>query len=280
MQLETRHCALCGPTAKKRVKFPPRFSQSELTADIFSDPTLPENELSRIYSETRLNYDALESQIYDSYVPILDRAVGKLVQKRTFVEVGGGSGFMLRYGVERGFAVQTEIEPSRAAEARFCAPSLASRFLRRMFSRSLFSESSVDLVCFFQMLDHIYDPKSFLEDVFHVQAPGGVSIAIVHDTNALPTKMLRERSPIYGLWHTYLFNQQNIRCLFEAVGFTCVEVFPIPNDYALWYWLHALPLPDLIKRGTESALAKLRLSNRRLRLYAGNLAVIAQKSNE
>ena len=78
-----------------------------------------EDSVAALYEKSAVTYARQEEQIYDSYAPILDRALDGLEHRKAFIEIGGGRGFMLRYGHEHGFASQIEVEPSADAEKGF-----------------------------------------------------------------------------------------------------------------------------------------------------------------
>jgi SAM-dependent methyltransferase len=244
---------------------------------IYSDPATDPADVAGLYATSRVTYADLEEQIYASYAPILDRAVNKLPHRKAFVEIGGGRGFMLRYGAEKGFAEQIEIEPSADAEARFGPPSPTAHFYRGIFTPGVLPEGSASLVCFFQVLDHIPHPRSFLEEVLRVLQPGGLAVCVTHDTRALSARLLGERSPIFDIEHTYLFHRRNLAKLFEQTGFTEVESFPVRNRYAIRYWLHLAPLPARLKSLALKFLTRLRLADKPIELAAGNFGAIARK---
>jgi SAM-dependent methyltransferase len=298
--LETRHCALCGQGAPKRQKYAATFSLDDLNAAIFSarrqpdrrhfrlvecgtcgivysDPACSAANLAALYSESTVTYDDQEAQIYDSYAPVLDRALGKLRRRGTFVEVGGGRGFMLRYGAEHGFSELIEIEPSADAERRFDAPSDNARFLRSIFVPGALTEGSASLVCFFQMLDHLPNPTEFVQTVYQVLEPGGVAVCVTHDTSALSARVLGEASPIYDIEHTYLFNRTNLARLFERAGFVDTDAFRIANDYALQYWLNMAPLPKALKNPLARAFERTGVGRVRFPVYMGNMGIVARK---
>lgn len=300
--LVTRHCALCGPDSAKSLRYPATFRIEDLRPDIFSarrspdrihwqlvecescgmiysDPTCSADELAGLYTSSGVNYDEQESQIYASYAPILDRAVRHCQTRKSFLEIGGGSGFMLRYGVEAGFGEQIEIEPSANAGAKFRSPGPRAKFIQKMFDANCLPEKSVSLAVFFQMLDHVSDPLSFLENVYRSLEPGGVAVCVTHNVRALSARLLGERSPIYDIEHTYLFHPDNLPKLFAKAGFQPLEAFPISNRYSLRYWLRLAPLPGGIKTPLAAALRWLRIDRLRISLRAGNFAVIAKKES-
>jgi len=300
IRLQPRHCALCGPETAKKELFAPSFGPDDLNAEVFSarrtpdrrhfrlvecatcgmvfsDPACDPSELSSLYERGEVRYGPLENQIYRSYAPVLDEAAKISTGRGTFLEIGGGSGFMLRYGAERGFASQIEIEPSADAERKFSPPSASARFIRASFKKGLIPPGSASLACFFQMLDHVPDPRAFLEDVFDVLEPGGAAVCVTHDTSAFSARLLGERSPIYDLEHTYLFNPRNISRLFERAGFAQPRAFGVANRYETRYWLSLAPLPGAIKKHLLAGLEATGLAGLPLSLKAGNLAIIARK---
>lgn len=297
---ENRHCTLCGPTAQKQVKYAPSFSEADLTAEVFSarrspdkrhfrivecegcgilysDPACDPSLLKRLYEESAVNYGTQEAQIYDSYAPVLDRAVSGLKKRGTFLEIGGGRGFMLRYGAEKGFDEQIEIEPSKDAEAKFVPSSTQSRFIQGIFTQGALRSNSVSLACFFQMLDHVPNPALFVKDVFDVLETGGAGVCVTHNTRALSAKLLGERSPIFDVEHTYLFNPENMVKLFQKAGFEKVEAFPISNRYAMRHWLHLAPIPRSLKKIISAIMEATGLAGLRFPIRAGNFAVIGYK---
>ncbi len=305
MHLETRYCTLCGPNAPKNIKFPPKFSESDLNADIFSARRMPDRRhfrlvecgqcgiiysdpvcdpalLASVYQQSFVNYGSQEEQIYESYAPVLDRAMQHLsptdVKTGSFLEIGGGTGFMLRYGAHCGFSQQIEVEPSADAAKKFVPSSSQSKFIHGIFVPGVLPPSSVKFACFFQMLDHVPNPLDFLKSVYEVLEPGGVAVCITHNTNAFSARLLGERSPIYDIEHTYLFNIKNIAQLFSEVGFEKVEAFPVANRYALKYWMNMAPLPRFLKQNIILPVLNFtQLGEIKIKLNAGNLGAIAIK---
>lgn len=303
MELETRSCTLCGPEAAKHIKYRENFSLEDLNATIFSarrspdkrhfrlvtcgscgiiysDPACAPQKLEALYQDSQVHYTSQEDDIYASYVPVLDHAARLSPNRGAFVEVGGGRGFMLRYGAEHGYAEQIEIEPSRDAQAKFEAPSPNARFVCDIFRSGTIPANSASLVCFFQVLDHLPDPMQFVRDAFEVLEPGGVAVGVTHNTQALSARLLGERSPIFDIEHTYLFNRANLYKLFRQAGFSQVSTYGIGNCYTTRHWLHLLPSPPKVKARALSLLERARLADVRINLRAGNVAVVGVKPKD
>jgi SAM-dependent methyltransferase len=297
-KLEPRYCTLCGPEAGKKVKYPANFSAEDFSVKVFSarrapdrrhfqliecercrmiysDPACDPSHLATLYHDATVNYGEQEEQIYESYAAVLDRALPRVGKRGVFLEIGGGNGFMLRYGARHGFAEQIEIEPSKDAELKFKPASANARFIRGIFTRGTLPPASVSMACFFQMLDHVPDPFELVSAVFEALEPGGVVVSVTHNTQALSAKLLGERSPIFDIEHTYLFNPHNKSELFRKAGFDQVDAFSVANRYALRHWFHLAPVPG--KKTIAPVLEKTGLAGIPIKLNAGNFGVIGIK---
>lgn len=300
MEQEPRWCTLCGPGAAKKELYAANFSMADLRAStfsarrapdrrhfrfvecercgiIYSDPACPPEQLGELYAQSVVTYGPQEQQIFDSYAPILDRAVAGLSRRDLFVEIGGGTGFMLQYGVRAGFASQLEVEPSADAERRFVAPSARARFVRGILADNTLVEGSASLISFFQMLDHVPDPLHFLKLACRALEPGGVAVCVTHDTSAPLARLLGEANPIFDIEHTYLFNGANLRQMFAAAGFVEIETLSVANDYAARYWLDLAPVPASLKRALRRLLEGIGAADLRLNLKMGNVAAIGRR---
>jgi SAM-dependent methyltransferase len=298
LRLEPRHCTLCGPSAGKKVKYPANFDENDFSVAVFSarrmpdrrhfqlvecegcqmiysDPACDPSRLASLYQQATVNYTKQEEQIYDSYAAVLDRVLPLAKNRGTFLEIGGGNGFMLRYGAKHGFARQIEIEPSADAEKKFDPPTPNASFIQGIFKPGLLPTNSVSFACFFQMLDHVPSPADFLRSVYDVLEPGGVAVSVTHNTQAFSAKVLGERSPIFDIEHTYLFNPNNLSRLMAQVGFKQVDTFTVSNRYAMRHWLHLAPIPG--KKSLLPLVEKMGLGDVRVRLKAGNFGVVGVK---
>jgi SAM-dependent methyltransferase len=298
VRLEERACALCGPDAPTRVRYPATYSDEDFNARIFSARRTPDRrhfqlvecatcgmvfsnpagdpaELTSLSEQATVDYAQQEDQIYDSYAPVLDQALPMLKKRGTFLEIGGGRGFMLRYGHEHGFAEQVEVEPSEDAEQKFEPVGGTSRFVRDIFKGGLLPADSVSLACFFQILDHVPHPLSFLEDVHDVLEPGGVAVSVTHNTRAVSARVMGEKSPIFDIEHMYLFHPRNLSALYHRAGFSEVRAFPIANNYSFRHWLNMAPLPQ--KHRVLQVAERTGVASVRMPLRVGNFAVVARK---
>ena len=123
------------------------------------------------------------------------------------------------------------------------------------------------------------DPGALLDECWQVLKPGGLLLCLNHNIEALSARLLKERSPIIDLEHTYLYSPATMRRLVELHGFGVEHVGPVWNNYPLHYLTRLLPLPARFKLPLLHWLQRAPLGRRvRFSVPLGNLYLVAQKS--
>jgi SAM-dependent methyltransferase len=299
VELRPTRCAICGTEGEATEVYPARFSESDFTAVIFSarrppdrihyrmvrcnrcglvrsDPIADEQLLSRLYEGSDFDYEPETRNLQRTY----GRALGKLEalggQKGSLLEIGSGNGFFLEEALRHGYAEVTGVEPSRKAIAA-ARQDIRPRLICDLMRPGLFAPASFDVVCMFQLFDHVADPRALLDECRRVLRPSGLLLALNHDLGAASARLLGERSPIVDIEHTYLYDVGTMTALFQASGFAVREAGPIRNTYSLAYLIHLLPIPRVIKRiaGAVPGLRRLRLT-----VPLGNQYLVAQKRSD
>lgn len=95
--------------------------------------------------------------------------------------------------------------------------------------------------------------------------PNGSICIAVHNVNSFSAKLLKNRSPIFDVEHTFLYSKKTIKMLLEQVGFQDVIVHHYKNSYSLAYLVHLLPISrnfkiKLLNSSLGESLRKLRVT--------------------
>jgi SAM-dependent methyltransferase len=299
--LPTR-CASCGTEDNSETVYPASFDARAFTPAVFSarrspdrihyrivrcrecgllrsDPVAADDVLSDLYARSELHYEdeiANLVQTYGRYLAELDR-FGRA--KQALLEVGCGNGFFLEEALRQGYTAVRGVEPSSHAVSQ-APPDLREAIVVDVMRPGLFDEQSFDVICFFQVLDHLPDPGSVLEECFRLLRPGGLVLCLNHDAKALSARVLGGRSPIVDIEHTYLFDQATISRLFRSQGYRVLHTGRVRNKYSVRYLAHLLPLPGSAKRSLSAVLNATRLGRLRLSVSLGNLYAIAERPTE
>lgn len=194
----------------------------------------------------------------------------------TALEIGAGSGIFLRDLQRLGFAEVIGVEPSHAAAE--AAPADIRPHLRiGVFEPGDHAPGSLSLVCCFQTLEHVTDPRALTRAAFDLLRPGGLVAFVTHDYRAPINRLLGRRSPIIDIEHMQLFCPASLDRLLGEAGFVDIAIRAIRNRYPLRYWLRLLPLPGPLKPIALATAEALGLGGCGAALDVGNLLSVARK---
>ena len=145
-----------------------------------------------------------------------------------------------------GFTELIEIEPSLSAYES-ADKTLKPYFIVDMMRDGLVLDDSVDIVVIFHVLDHLPDPLLVLKLIYKMLKPGGSICIAVHNVNSISAKVLKNKSPIFDVEHTYLYSKKTIKKLLSQSEFKNIKVHHYKNSYSLAYLLHLIPINRNIK---------------------------------
>jgi len=241
-----------------------------------SSPILPEGELARLYAGSRVTYGSEAQYVGLTYAGYLREILPLLGTRDRLLEIGCGHGFFLERALDLGFSEVNGVEPSRHA-VEIASGRVRGSIRNDVFREGLFPAAHFDVVCAFQVFDHMAHPNEVLQECRRILRPNGLALFINHDAGAWTNRLLGERSPIVDVEHIYLYNRETMRRLFVKHGFDVLRVFPVENRYPLHYWWQMAPLPGGGKRGTLRYLRQSRMGNWTLSWKAGNLGLVARQ---
>ena len=242
-----------------------------------ADPVLDPERSAELYRASTFDYgDELEG-LRATYGDALDRLSAVVPGRGGLVDIGCGNGFVLEIALDRGWSEVRGVEPSADAIAQ-AAPTVRDLIVADIMRPSLFPDSSFDAVTLFQVLDHMPDPIALLRECREILRPGGAILALNHNVTAWSARLMRERSPIIDVEHTYLYSPATVRRLFEGAGFEVIGVGPVRNTYSLSYLLHLLPLPQKLKTAALPRLRSTRLGRVQATVPLGNLCLLARRA--
>jgi SAM-dependent methyltransferase len=297
--LPTR-CAICGTQGNAAEVYPARLGAVAFSSQVFSarrtpdgmhyrlvkcrscglvrsDPAAGSERLARIYSESSFDYLGEVENLratYGRYLRVLERYGGG---RGTLLEIGCGNGFFLQEALQQGYSGVFGVEPSTRAVA-VADPLLQPRIHVGVLRPGLFAPESFDVICLFQVLDHLPNAAEVLETCLQLLKPDGLVLCLNHNVDAVSSRLLGEASPIVDVEHTYLFGPKTLRRLFESCGFRVEEVEAAWNRYSLSYLVRLLPLPTFLKRPLVS-LARSKPGRLAISVPLGNSYLIARRAS-
>jgi 2-polyprenyl-3-methyl-5-hydroxy-6-metoxy-1,4-benzoquinol methylase len=281
MRYRNTLCAICESFDNSIEIFPENTDSTSATREIFSARRLPDRRHYRWVRcracnlfrsdpvlDINLNELYMKSTFdYGNEIPGLKKTYGRLVRMALkpqrpqghMLEVGGGNGFFLEEALNMGFDSVEGVEPSIAAVG-MASPEIRKYMKVSMFDDKCVADQSSDVIAIFHTLDHLEQPIEMLKTVHQKLRVGGKVVIAVHNIEAISARVLKSRSPIFDIEHTYLFSTNTLKMVLESAGFEDVIVKPYFNLYSLSYITHLLPIPrHLKKKILESKLNNLLL---------------------
>lgn len=292
-------CAICNIEGEARELYPANFNQADFNPEVFSarrlpdrihyrmvkckrcglvraDPVADPKVTTELYAQSSFNYNSELVNLKYTYKRYLAKLVGYSVRKNALLEIGCGNGFFLEEALVQGYAYIRGVEPSDKAIARARAD-LRSSIICGSLRPGLFKQGEFDVICMFQLFDHIANPGCLLDECFRLLKPNGLILCLNHNIAAIPARLLKERSPIVDIEHTYLYSPTTMIRIFTQHGFRIKESGSVSNRYTLSYLMRLIPLSVFLKRFVIALLNKTFFGQLALSVPLGNLYLIAEK---
>lgn len=145
------------------------------------------------------------------------------VSRGTLLEIGPGFGTFCAVAQESGLFKQVlAVEPTpQLAEA--CRKRGVEVIEKRIED---FDQSSVtaDVVCAFEVIEHLFEPRRFVRDIQRVLRPGGLLIVSCPNGQGFDIATLGAEALAVDAEHVNLFNPNSLRKLLEESGYAVQEV--------------------------------------------------------
>lgn len=149
----------------------------------------------------------------------LDGRTGRLL------EIGCGWGDFLLEAHRRGFEVNgIEFSPDATAVANKRLG--AERVKSGVLEENSFPPGCFDVIAFFDVIEHVRDPRQFLDRVGRLIRPGGMVMIVAPSLDSLSARLLGRHWMEYKIEHIYQFGRSSICCALEGTGFSDVTVEP------------------------------------------------------
>ena len=299
VDLRATCCAICGTQENATEVYPANFDVEALNPTVFSARRLPDRIhyrmvkcnacglvrsdpvadpalLAQLYQQSTFTYRDEVADLKRTYGRYLARLERFGANKVALLEIGCGNGFFLEEALTQGYRTVRGVEPSREAVAK-ASEQVRGQIVCDVMRPGLFEPAQFDVICLFQVFDHMPDPAALLDESSRVLQPGGLVLCINHDVKAFSARWLGERSPIVDIEHTYLYSPATMSRIFSAHGFQVRGAGPVYNRYSLHYLFRLLPLPPTLKRNGLGWLERSRVGRWRASVPLGNLYFVGQK---
>ncbi len=291
-------CAICDLNSPTTEVYESNFNISDLDVRTFSARRIPDRkffrwvkcgrcgllrsdpiinlDLSYLYTESTFDYASELEGLGETYSKIVAKACRQENLKYGILEIGGGNGFFLEEMYKLGFDRLLEIEPSNDAKTK-AKPHISANFLTSMFDEKVKLNQEFGLIASFHVLDHLRNPSEFLTLIHrNLRKEGEIAVA-VHNSKSWSARILKSKSPIFDVEHTYLYDKKTLKLLLEKSGFQEVYIKSYWNSYSLAYLFQLLPISRGFRIKIKNSKINSLLSKVQLRVPLGNIVGFGTK---
>ncbi len=242
-QLEAAECALCGANdpAPGGYTFPPyrvvRCNRCDLW---YTSPRLAEEAMLAAYAEDSYfegaegpgysSYRAQEATLRTTFRKLLRDLAGRGIEGDRLLEVGCAYGFFLDEARSHfSYRAGTDYSAGAAAKARDFADTVYLGGLDEIPKAERF-----DLIACIHVIEHIYHPRPFVEQLFERLNPGGWIFLACPDMGGFWRPLMGKRWPFFKLpEHVTYFTRPTLTRLLETAGCDRVEALPYASYFSL-----------------------------------------------
>ncbi|MBA87536.1 MAG: SAM-dependent methyltransferase [Euryarchaeota archaeon] len=147
------------------------------------------------------------------------------INVKKLIEVGAGYGlFLEEWRKKNPKVLSSAIEPSPVFAKRMNALGINAE--QKMLSEIDFNQNNnFDLVISFEVLEHVFNPKEFISDLFKLCKPGGIILLSSLTIDGFDLSILGEESEqIYPPFHINFFSLKGIEILFKSFGISSLNI--------------------------------------------------------
>ncbi len=168
---------------------------------------------------------------------------------RRVLDIGSGPGGFIRLATEQGWQAAA-LELNQESSKKLAAEGYQV-IVKHLELTDLPSES-FDLICLWEVLEHLPAPRVMLAEARRLLAPGGLFLILVPNVDSLVTRLLHAKSNTFG-GHSHLnhFNHRSLADLLDRAGLEVEEMETVITE--LGAINNHLSFEDPYK-GTASAL--------------------------
>jgi SAM-dependent methyltransferase len=143
-------------------------------------------------------------------------------------------------------------------------------------------KGTADVVVFCDVIEHVRDPRSFLDLVHSCLRPGGLVFAVTPSTDSWSRRLMGERWMEYKTEHLFYFSRRSLDHLLKQHGFGAIEFHPTVKSLSFDYvraHFRRFQVP-FWSRTVELAgrMIPSRLARREFRIAASGITAMARKS--
>jgi 2-polyprenyl-3-methyl-5-hydroxy-6-metoxy-1,4-benzoquinol methylase len=199
-------------------------------------------------------------------------------ERLRLLDIGCHIGVFLEIAREQGWEAWG-VEPSAwaADQARARALRVTTGTLRE----ARFPDQFFDIVTMWDVIEHLTDPLSSLQEAYRVLAPGGIICIHTINIESPFARLMGHRWPWLMEMHLYYFSPQTLTQMLEKAGFQVIEMVTQGRYLRLGYLLSRLePYAGVLAQGLGKLSRGLGLAHLPISINLGDLFTTFARKGE
>ena len=259
--LEYPACPVCGSDRREfpfHLRDPYRVARCADCGVHYLYPRLPESAMQEAYRESSYyeggacgyadtSYIAQESALRATFKRLLDNLAKEGLTGGDLLEVGCGYGYLLD---EAAFFFDRRVGTDFSAEAVEIARATGAEVLVGGIEQ-LSPQRKFDCIVATQVIEHVYQPLTFVKQLASHAKPGGHVVVATPDIGGVLRKAMGRTWPSFKVpEHVIYLNFRTLSALMREAGLTNVRRLPHPHAFPLGLIAakFGLNLPSLLAR--------------------------------
>ncbi|HOW35839.1 MAG TPA: methyltransferase domain-containing protein [Candidatus Omnitrophota bacterium] len=156
--------------------------------------------------------------------------------KGVLLDIGCAAGFLLDEARKDGWEVYG-VELSRWAVGYARKTLCLGNIVQGTLKDANFSRNFFDAVVMTDVIEHLIQPKTMLEEIRPLLKPNGVMCCATPDVDSLVSRLLGAKWWGIKCSHLHYFNKFTLDELFRATGFTVAKIRSHARTFSLGYWV-------------------------------------------
>jgi SAM-dependent methyltransferase len=220
-------CVVCGGSDHGLLY--PGILKCRQCSHIFADLRMTDSDLLRLYNKSYFFGDEYSDYLADKEVlrknfqlrlKTLSRYLAPDRHHR-LLEIGSAYGFFLELVQDRFNAVGIDITPDGT---RYAQEVLRLNVIHGDFLAHGFDDSSFDVVCLWDTIEHLRDPHLYLEKISRQTRPGALLAITTGDVRSLVARIKREKwRLLHPPTHLHYFSQETLRRMLHTFDFDIIS---------------------------------------------------------
>ena len=226
--IELKYCPICDSSDKESYveRMGLSFKRCKSCGHVYQDPVLKRDVASRLYSDDKTTAAIYTVQIqkdidakkYNYGLDLID--LFRPDTKEKILDIGCGAGVFLQEAFKKGYKECVGIDANSNYKSEYkkdAGINYISSTFESLDPSTIGGE--YDVITMWSVLEHIYEPQVFLNNLKKLLKPNGLVFILVPNLKSLATRLTREMSPCFNWKHPHYFHTGSLEMLMSKVGF-------------------------------------------------------------